>query len=171
MKPELSEREKKGGWLHSNFYMGLFWKEKKKWTEWLLCSNFILPHGDTSVTQRLCDCGVLNSWGSHVEFHTCTLQYVPLQPNKEGCKSILPNCALQTDSKIDEEIIHVRCVLLEVYPRTLKQRHSIRIWSWEIRWGLKWINTLAVEWWPPAKETGISNVSSSGHQGWVVSRL
>lgn len=128
-------------------------------TEWLLCSNFILPHGDISVTQM-----TVVYW--EVEAHM--LNFIHVLPNSGG-KRILPNCTLcKTDTEIDE-IIYVRCVLLEVYRRTLKKRHSIRIWSWEIRRGLKWINAFAVEWWPPAKETGISNVSSSGHQGWVVS--
>lgn len=68
-----------------------------------------------------------------------------------------------TSQKIDEAIIHVRCVLLQVHPLTLKHRHSIRIWSWGIRWGKKWINILAGELWPPAKQTGIPNVSSSRH--------
>lgn len=140
----------------ATFYMVLFWKENFfKNLKWLLCSNFILPHGDISVAQM-----TVVYW--EVKAHMLNFIHV-LLPNKEWwtlCK---------TDAKIDEEIIDVRCVLLEVYRRTLKERHSIRIWSWEIRRGLKWINAFAVEWWPPAKETGISNVSSSGHQGWVVS--
>lgn len=154
-----------------------FFLERQKkilteWTEWLLCSKFILPHGDITVTQRLQDCGVLNSWGSHVWISDmCMTLCAASAKHRVVANLFFLIVHFQTDTKIDDEIIHVRCVLLKVYPRTLKERHSIRVWSWEIRWGLNWINSLAVEWWPPANETGISNVSSSGHRGWVVSLL
>lgn len=72
------------------------------------------------------------------------------------------------DTGTDEEIMLLTCVSLDIYLQTLKQRHSIRIWSWEIWWRLKWIDTLGVRWWLSAKDNGRTNASCLEHQGWVV---
>lgn len=89
------------------------------------------------------------------------------QPNKERCRPALLNCTLQRQRDW-WEIMLLTCVSLDIYLQTLKQRHSIRIWSWEIWWRLKWIDTLGVRWWLSAKDDGTTNAFSLEHQGWVV---
>lgn len=125
-------------------------------SERLLCSNLILPPGDTSVTERLHNCGV-PGWSLHIQFllHSQT---------KRGA-DLLSSIVHFKDSGTDEEIMLLTCVSLDIYLQTLKQRHSIRIWSWEIWWRLKWIDTLGVQWWLSAKDNqcvffGTSRLSS-----------
>lgn len=134
-------------------------KKRKKMSERLLCSNLILPPGDTSVTERLHNCGV-PGWSLHIQFllHSQT---------KRGA-DLLSSIVHFKDSGTDEEIMLLTCVSLDIYLQTLKQRHSIRIWSWEIWWRLKWIDTLGVRWWLSAKDDGTTNAFSLEHQGWVV---
>lgn len=159
----MSELEKIYGRLRSSFFTWVLNWEERKWVNDCFVLNFSSPHADMLVREKLHNCGVL-CWGLNMTFYMHSIIYYIL-----GVKTFLSNCALQWHR--DWWHCNPCKMCLEVYLQTFKQRHSIRVWRWEIWWCLKWINTLGVERWPSAKETGTTDVSSSGHQGWVVSPL
>ena len=58
--------------------------------------------------------------------HVKITKYIIISRHKRGAKLFVLIAAF-TEQKMDEAIIHVRCVLFQVHPLTLKHRHSIRI--------------------------------------------
>lgn len=139
--------------------MGFFLKQKKRKKKWVK-DCFVQISFSLLVTHRSQkDCTIVVYRVEAYIFNFCC---TAKQREVQTCSPQLYT------SKTAGLIMLLTCVSLGIYLQTLKQRHSIRIWSWEIWWRLKWIDTLGVRWWLSAKDDGTTNASSLEHQGWVV---